>query len=320
MRYAVPTLAVALCMAWSATTHAAQFKASDGHVKEDSTVRALQYMSDNVRKETSNDIRIKVFPNGTLGDEAQVLQLVQQGTIEMARVSVGMIKNFAPEFTVLSMPYLFRDMQHFKRFADSPIAADMLKSLEKSGFVGLTLYTNGFRSFYTRNKPILKPEDLSGLKIRVMSDPDSIEMVKLLKGQPTPMAISEVFSALQQGVLDGAESAVTVLTHGSHGEVTKAFSLDEHTLLPDIVVFSKKKWDTLNDKQKAAIMSNARKSLDVQNKLFIEDLVRARDTAEKKMGVKFYTVDKKPFSDLVQPMYQKLPPAQVDIVNKIRAL
>ena len=295
-------------------------KIADNHSKEDSTVQALESFSKNIAKETNGKIKAKVYANGILGDETQVLQQIQQGIIDIGRISTSNLSQFNQKFSIISMPYLFNDMDHFKKFASSEIGQNFLKSTSENGFIGVTFYTNGFRSFYTTNTPINSPADLNGLKIRVIGDPTSIEMVNKLGGKATPMAYSEVFSALQQGVLDGAESAVTVLTNGSHGEVAKFFSFDEHSLIPDVVVISKKTFEKLNTQEKEILINEIKNSWKLQDKLFMEDMEKAYKTAKEKMGVKFNTVDKQPFREKVQSMYNNLPKDQKDTVDKIRAL
>lgn len=305
---------------FSALAHSTTLKIADNHSAKDSTVKALESFSRNIENKSNGKIKGKVFSNGVLGDEREVLQQVSKGIIDIARISTASIKNFQSKFRVLSMPYLFRDMEHFKHFAESEVAKSLLDSTIKDDIICVTFYTNGFRSFYTRDKPIFKPSDLGGLKIRVMGDPVAIEMVNRLSGKATPMAFSEVFSALQQGVIDGAESAVTVLTNGSHGEIAKNFSFDEHTLLPDIVCISKKKLELFNNYQQKMILDMLRKSWDYQDKLFNEDIKKAYETARDKMGVHFNRVNKKPFIDLVKPMYDSLSNDEKELVTEIRSI
>ena len=312
-------LALAMTAALTVPAHALSLKIADNHRSNDSTVVALKSFSKNIKEQSGGKIRAKVFANGVLGDETQVLQGVQQGIIDIARVSTANLRNFADGYSVLSMPYLFRDMDHFYNFTRSNRANDFFKMTENQGMIGLSFYTNGFRSFYTKNTPILTPADLKGLKIRVMGDPTAISMMKSLNGTPTPMAYSEVFGAMQQGVIDGAESAPTVLTKGSHAEVAKAFSMDEHSLLADIIVVSKKTWEKLTPEERQMIQTEIAKSADYQHDLYIKDLNDAI-VKSKEMGVKFYEVDKSKFKAMVQPMYDKLSPEKKQLVENIQAI
>ena len=302
-------------MAYSMT-----LKIADNHSAKDSTVKALEYFAKDIKDKSDGKIKAKVFSSGVLGDEREVLQQVSKGIIDIARVSTANLSHFQPKFRVLSMPYLFRDMQHFKNFAKSEVAKSLLDSTTKDDIICVTFYTNGFRSFYTKDTAIYKPADLSGLKIRVMGDPVAIEMVDRLGGKATPMALSEVFSAIQQGVIDGAESAVTVLTIGSHGEIAKKFSFDEHSLLPDIVCISKKKLRQLKDYEQEMILNRLRESWDYQDKLYNEDIKKAYETAKDKMGVDFNQVDKQPFIELVEPMYDSLPNDEKKLATEIRSI
>ncbi|GAB3338775.1 TRAP transporter substrate-binding protein [Chromohalobacter beijerinckii] len=313
----------ALCLGMLApiAAEALTLKTADSHSENDSTVKALKFMSQELEKSTNGDIKLKIYPNSTLGDGIQVLQQVQRGNVDIARVSALNLSVFNPELGLFSMPYLFEDMDHFERFLESGAAEKTLSSIEDGGnFVGLSYFTNGFRSFYTQNQSILTPEDLEGLKIRVMSNPDSIKMVELLGGQPTPMSFSEVYGALEQGVIDGGETAITGLTNGGLGEVAKAFSLDEHTLIPDVVVVSKKTWDSLDPQQKESLVKAMEKTQDYQHSLYLEDVSESKKIAEKEMGVEFHEVDKQAFKEKAAPMYKELTDAQQGIVKEIESL
>ena len=295
-------------------------KIADNHSVQDSTVKALNFFAKDIENKSNGQIKGKVFANGVLGDENEVLYGVSKGIIDIARVSTGNLSKFQYKFSVFSMPYLFRDMEHFKDFAKSYIAEEILNSMTENGILGVTFYTNGFRSFYTKNKAIHEPSDLDGLKIRVMGDPVAIEMVNRLGGKATPMAYSEVFSAIQQGVIDGAESAVTVLTNGSHGEIAKKFSFDEHSLLPDVVVISTKTLEQFKDDEQKMILDLLKKSWDYQDKLFNESIKKAYRTSKDDMGVDFNKVDKKPFIELVAPIYDSLSSMQKKLAEEIRSI
>jgi len=316
----IKIVSIAITVIFSTVVNSATLKIADNHSATDSTVKALKFFAENIKNKSNGKIKAKVFAGGILGDEREVLQQTSQGIIDIARVSTGSLSNFQPKFSVLSMPYLFRNMEHFKHFTKSDTAKTLLNSTAENGIFCVTFYTNGFRSFYTKNKAIYKPSDLSGLKIRVMGNPVAIEMVNRLGGKATPIAYSEVFSAIQQGVIDGAESAPTVLTNGSHGEVAKKFSLDEHSLLPDVVCISQKKLKQFNADEQQMIIALLRQSSDYQDKLFNEDLKKAYKIAKDEMGVDFNEVDKKPFIKLVEPMYDALSDSEKKLVKAIRSI
>ncbi|MGV6988097.1 TRAP transporter substrate-binding protein [Testudinibacter sp. P80/BLE/0925] len=320
MKKMTMTLMSLMFLAFSDVTHALTLKIADNHSKDDSTVRALEDFSKKISERTQGKVKARVYANGVLGDEVQVLQQLQQGIIDIGRVSTSNLSQFKPQFSIISMPYLFNDMEHFKRFANSSVGKEFLDSIDDDGMIGITFYTNGFRSFYTKSKPIHTPADLDGLKIRVMGDTTAINMVNHLGAKATPMAYSEVFSAIQQGVLDGAESAITVLTNGSHGEVAKYFSFDEHSLIPDVVVISKKSYEKLNEDERNQVIQALKESWVLQDKLFVEDMEVAYKIAQEKMKVNFNDVNKEPFRELVKPMYDSLPQNDKDIVEKIKDL
>ncbi|MCE0828302.1 TRAP transporter substrate-binding protein [Buttiauxella sp. A2-C2_NF] len=310
-------ISCALALLTSYSAHAITLKVADNHLAIDSTVLALKSMNDELKKTTNGEVKLRIFANGALGDETQVLQDVQKGTVDMARVSVSNLQSFNDKFSILSMPYLFPSNEAYLKFSLSPLADTFYAYPESSGIKGLTFYTSSFRSFYTRDKGIEKPADLKGVKIRVMADPTVLNMMKRLGATATPLPYSEVFGAMQQGVVDGAENAVSTLTDARHGEMMKAYSFDEHTLVPDIVVISSKTWAKLTPDQQVKLKQAALNSAVMQTEEQAKVQAKAKKDAEA-MGVKFYYPEKKAFQDLVEPMYSELPADKMQQVTEIR--
>ncbi|UOQ45572.1 TRAP transporter substrate-binding protein [Halobacillus salinarum] len=275
------------------------------NLSEDHPVnKALEKFAEEVKEKTNGEVTVKIYPNGVLGSEKEVLEQLQSGAVDMTKVSAGALESFSKEYSVFSLPYIFESKDHYRKVMESDVVKDIYQSTKDKGFIGLTYFDSGARSFYTKDTPIKTPDDLKGLKIRVMDSPTAIEMVKLMGGTPTPMPYGEIYTALQQGVVDGAESNPTALTTGKHGEVAKAFSKNEHTMIPDIAVISQKTWDGLTEDQQKAFEEAAADATKYHTEIWNKAIDDAVKEAED-MGVKFYDVDKQPFIDAVQPMYKE---------------
>ena len=261
---------------------------------------AMVRFAELAKKKSNGEIDIKVFPNGTLGGERETLEQVQNGVLELTKASASPLETFAPEYKVFNLPFVFRDKNHFFKVLDGAAGQAILNASRSRGFIGLTFYDSGARSFYAK-KPINTPEDLKGMKIRVQQSPTTIKMVQALGASPTPMAWGEVYSALQSGVVDGAENNVTALTTGRHGEVSKFYSVTEHQMVPDVLVISSAKWDSLKKPQQDALRQAAHESSVYQRGLWAE-AEKTETVAAQKLGVKFNTPNKQPFIDKVKPM------------------
>lgn len=200
-------------------------------------------------------LKIHIFPSEQLGTEDQCLEKVQAGTLDITKVSAGAIGNFVPAFGVFSLPYLFRDEEHFWKTMDGPVGKEMLDLLSirgdgsPSGLHGLGYFDAGSRSFYTV-KPVRAPADLKGKKIRVMNDPVAMDMVQAMGGSPTPIAFGELYTALKQGTVDGAENNPPSFVASRHYEICKNYTLNHHSRIPDVIVISSKVWDTLDSEER----------------------------------------------------------------------
>ncbi|WP_249871289.1 TRAP transporter substrate-binding protein [Oceanobacillus saliphilus] len=265
---------------------------------------ALTSFAEAVEDKTNGTITFEIFSNGVLGSESEVLEQLQNGSVDITKVSAGALETFSDEYSVFSLPYIFTSDEHYRNVMESEIVQEIYQSTEANDFIGLSYFDSGARSFYTKDTPIETPEDLEGMLIRVMDSRTAIEMVRLLGGTPTPLAYGEIYTALQQGVIDGAESNPTALTTGQHGEVSKAFSYSEHTNIPDIVVINKGKWESFTDNQRQAFLDAADESRVEHTELWNQALEEAVKDAEE-MGVQFYEVNKEPFIEAVQPLHEE---------------
>jgi tripartite ATP-independent transporter DctP family solute receptor len=273
-----------------------------GHgLPEDHPVhKAVVKFADLVKERSKGDIEIKIFANGILGGEREMLEQVQNGVLEMTKVSASPLETFSADYKVFNLPFVFRDRSHFFKVLEGSVGESILASSKKSGFIGLAYYDSGARSFYGK-KPVNTPDDLKGAKIRVQQSPTTIKMIQALGGTPTPMAWGEVYSALQMGVVDMAENNVTALTNGRHGEVSKFFSETEHQIVPDVLVMSVIRWDSLKKPQQDIIKQAAVESFLLQKQLWAE-AEKAERAKAVTMGVKFSTPNKQAFLDKVKPM------------------
>lgn len=261
---------------------------------------AMQRFADLVKQKSNGSMEITIYANGTLGSEREMLEQVQNGVLELTKANASPLESFAQEYKVFSLPFIFRDRNHFYKVLEGPIGESIMASSKNKGFIGLTFYDSGVRSFYAK-KPINTPDDLKGLKIRVQESPTSIKMINTLGASATPMPYGEVYSGLQTGVIDGAENNVSALTIGRHGEVAKFYSNTEHQMVPDVLLISTTKWEKLTKAQQDILQQAARESFDYQKTLWA-DYEKSEQVKAEKMGVKFSSPNKAPFVAKVKPM------------------
>ncbi len=215
--------------------------------------------------------------------------------------------SFSPLYSVFSMPYLFDGEEHFHDVMSDPtIMNDVYQSTKEQGFVGVGWYDSGQRNFYTKDEPINEVSDLEGKKIRVMQSEKAVNTMKLLGASPVVMSQEEVYTALQQGILDGAENNEFALTTARHGEVVNYYTLDGHTRIPDIILFNSNTLDKLTDSQRDAVMSAIDESIQFQLEKWSEAVSKARESIQNDFNVKINEVDIAPFQEAVQPMYDDL--------------
>lgn len=275
------------------------------NLNEQHTVHlALAEFAKLIEERSAGTMKVEIFPNGQLGSEEQVLEQLQAGAVAMTKVSAAALTTYAEGYNAFTLPYVFADEDHFLASMESDAVGQLYKDTHDKGFVGLTYYTSGARSFYTVNKPILHPDDLKGVKIRVMGFQSQTDMMQALGGTPVGMPYGEVYTSLQSGVIDGAESNETALTNGKHGEVSKHFSYDEHTMIPDILVISSKVWDGLTEEQQTLVQEVAAASTEYHKPLWDKAIEEAVTEAKETMGVTFHEVDKEPFRKSVAPLLE----------------
>lgn len=266
--------------------------------------KAMVKMGEDLFERSGGKLKLEIYPSQQLGTERECLELLQIGSLDMTKVSVGVLENFAPKMKVLGLPFLFRDRQHSFDVLDGPIGKMLLNDGEKYWLKGLGYYDAGSRSFYTMNKPIEKPSDLEGEKIRVMESVTAVNMVKALGGSPTPISWGELYTSLQQGVVDGAENNPPSFYLSRHYEVCKYYTLDEHTVLPDVLLIGTYVWDKLNEQEQNWLNESVEESVKYQRILWAEAEEEEALREVQKAGVKIFRPDKSLFAEKVQSIYE----------------
>lgn len=264
---------------------------------------AMMFMARRCAELSDGKLTIEVYPSGQLGSEQQCVELVQIGSLAITKVSAAVMESFAEDYKVFGLPYIFKSKEHAFRVFDSDIGKDLLLSTEDKWIRGLTYYDAGSRSFYTISKPITHPDDLAGMKIRVMRSITAMEMVRALGGSATPISWGELYTALQSGVVDGAENNPPSFYTSRHYEVCKFYSLDEHTTIPDVLVISQSIWEDLSAQEKEWVQQAADESAELERKLWAESEKRSIEEVQK-AGVKVNYPDKEPFIEKVQPLLE----------------
>ncbi len=274
-----------------------------------------------VKERTNGRIVVEVFHSKQLGEEAAVIEQVQLGAIDMTRVSISAVSSFVRDLDAFQLPYLYRDAAHMWKVLDGPIGQEILKKHEAFNFVGVGWFESGSRNFYTK-KPVKTVGDLKGMKIRVQQAPLMVGMVQALGAVATPLPYGEVYSALQTGVVDGAENNWPSYLTTSHFEVAKYWISDEHTRVPEITVGSKKIFDKLPKEDYALILKAMKDAQPYQFKLWV-DFEKVAEKAVRDRGSIITEVspqEKQKFMDAMKPVYDKQPPEIMAVVNKIRAV
>ena len=278
---------------------------------------ALEHMKTQLEEISNGRMSLDIYSGGVLGSEVECCEQLQHGILDMTKTSAVTMENFVPVMSVFGLPYVFESEDQYWKVLNGAIGKKLLQSGDSKCLHGLCYYDAGSRNFYTKKKPILTPADLEGVKVRVMNSQTAIAMVKALGGSPTPISWGELYSALAQGTVDGAENNPPSFSSNKHYEVCKHFSFDGHTRVPDILLISNKIWDTLSDEQKSWLEQAAALSAEYECKLWKEKTAEAIETA-KKEGVQFYDVDVSLFAAKVKPMLDQVEdPAVRELVKQI---
>jgi tripartite ATP-independent transporter DctP family solute receptor len=298
-------------------------KASDVHPAGYPTVVAVEHFGDKLAQATNGRISVQMFASMQLGGEKEAIEQAQIGAIQLARVSVGTVGPVVAELNVFNLPFLFRNTAHMQKVIDGAIGQELLEKVTgnaNAGLVGLCWMDAGARSLYDTKKPIKSIADLKGLKVRVMGNPMFVDMMNALGGNGVAMGYDQVFSALQTGVVDGAENNPPSFVFDNHYQVAKYYSLTEHLIVPEILVLSRKTWDALSAQDRDLVKKFAREAQAEERVLWNAYERQAIDKA-KAAGIEIIEIaDKAPFQAAVKPVWDKYGPRFADLIKRIQAV
>ena len=298
-------------------------KASDVHPEGYPTVQAVEDMGNKLSDATGGRLTIQMYASMQLGGEKEAIEQAQVGAIQIARVSVGALGPVVPDLNVFNLPFLFRDTAHMEKVVDGPIGQELLDKVTNNPnthLVGLAWMDAGARNFYDTKKPIENISDLKGLKIRVMGNPMFVEMMTDLGGNGVAMGYDQVFSALQTGVVDGAENNPPSFYFDNHYQVAKYYTLTEHLIVPEIIVFSRASWDKLSKDDQALITKLAHEAQADERQLWKKKEAEAMEKM-KAAGIEIITIsDKTPFQQAVKPLWDKYGAQYAALIKEIEAV
>lgn len=269
------------------------------HVVHQTWVKMAKDLSD----ATGGKMKIRIYPGGQMGGPRETLELLQNGALDMTKAMANELEAFTPAYSIFSLPYLFKNDEHFKAVIHGEIGKQMMEETKSKGFFPIGAYVGGTRSFYAK-KAITSPADMKGMKIRVITTPTTIKFIELLGASPVSIPFGEVYTALQQGVIDGAENNEPSFVQTRHVEVTKYYTENQHTAVPDYLVISDKTWDKLSQEQRDALTKVVKASEQEQETMWNSLVSETRKQAEQQ-GATFINVDKEPFRQALKPLYDE---------------
>jgi tripartite ATP-independent transporter DctP family solute receptor len=294
------------------------WKASDVHPLGYPTIEAIVRMGKKIEAETNGRISIQMYPSMQLGGEKEMIEQAQVGALQISRVSVGALGPVVDDLNVFNMPFIFRDEAHMRKVIDGPMGAELLDKVSASSarLIALGWMDGGTRNVYAA-KPITKPADLKGLKVRMMGNPIFVETMNAMGGNGVAMGYNELYSALQTHVVDGAENNPPSFLTANHYQVVKVYSLTGHLIIPEIFVFSKATWDKQTKEDQAMLKKHSREAQMEQRKLWDEYTGQA-EAKLKAAGVQFVTADKAAFYQATQPIRDKYGAKYATLLKRIQ--
>ena len=295
------------------------WKASDVHPLGYPTVEAIQRMGKKLETSTNGRISIQMFPSMQLGGEKEMIEQAQVGALQIARISVGAMGPVVDDLNVFNMPFIFRDEAHMRKVIDGPIGQDLLDRVSNaptSRLIVLGWMDAGTRNVYC-DRPVTKPADLKGMKIRTMGNPIFVETMNAMGGNGVAMGFNELYQAMQTGVVDGAENNEPTVLAQNHYQVKKVYSLTGHLIIPEIFVFSKRTWETLSKDDQAMLRKVSREAQMEQRQLW-DAMVRDAETKLKGFGVQFVKADKEAFYKATQPIRDKYGAKYAALLKRIQ--
>ena len=281
----------------------------------------INNMGDRIKERTEGRYDLEVFPNETLGAQKDTIELVQAGSIDFAFVAGGLLENFNPDFVVFNLPYTFDSQEHQRKTVNDPeITGDLFKSIEDKNVSVLAGFHGGIRNVYNSKKPINTPEDLKGMKIRVIESDTNLRMMELMGGSGTPMGQGEVYTAIQSGVLAGAENNESIYANLKHDEISPYYSYTRHLMFPDYLIVNPKTMDSMSDADRKVFTEELAAAIEEEAVLWGEEVTKSVAAAEA-AGAKFNEVDAEAFRSALTPLIEEKLESQVtkDIYAKVRA-
>ncbi len=263
----------------------------------------MNYMADRLVEISDGQMQIKTYPAGQLGDERELLELVQIGIVGITKISGAVLENIVPPARVFSLPYLFRDQKHYRNVVDGEIGRELLEAGSEYRLKGIAYYEAGFRSFYTKGRPVLTPDDLRGLKIRVQPSVMAMNLIRTYGGSATPLAYGELYTAFQGGIVDGAENNPPSFFSSRHYEVTDYYIINEHTAVPDFLVINTALWENLTEQQQEWLQQAVDESVEHQRILWDESVEESMEAVQA-AGVEVIYPDKEPFRERVMHIHE----------------
>lgn len=299
------------------------FKASDVHPEGYPTVAAVESMGRKLSEATNGRLSVQMYPSMQLGGEKEAIEQAQVGALAIARVSVGALGPVIDDLNVLNMPFLFRSTEHMEKVIDGQIGQDLLDKVTNNptaGIVGLCWMDAGARNVYDTKRPIKNLGDLKGMKVRVIGNPIFVDMMNALGGNGIAMGYDQVFSALQTGVIDGAENNPPSYVFDNHYQVAKYYTLTGHLIVPEMLAFSKRFWTQLSAADQAMLQKFAKEAQQEERVLWNQYNQQALDKM-KTAGITVIPIDdKKPFQDAVKPVWDKYGPKYAEMIKRIQAV
>ena len=280
-------------------------KAADTHADGYPTVEAVEHVGKLLSDWTNGRIQVKMFAGRQLGEEKDTIEQTIAGAIELNRVNLAPLNGIIPETAIPALPYIFRSIEHMHKVMDGEIGAEILASMEKHGLVGLAFYDSGARSFYNSKRPINSPADMKGMKIRVQNSDLFVATMEALGANATPMEFGQVYEALKTGVIDGAENNWPSYESTRHFEVANHYTLDQHSLSPEVLVMSKIAWDKLSATDQQLVRKAAALSVPVMRELWNARVESSKAKVIANGNMVIDSVDKQPFIDAMKPVYER---------------
>ena len=298
-------------------------KASDVHPAGYPTVAATESLGKKLEQATNGRLTMQMFVSMQLGGEKETIEQTQLGALQFNRVSVGTLGPVVDDLNALNIPFLCRNTAHMQKVLDGDIGAELLDKVTSNAnanLIGLCWMDAGARSFYTTKKPVKTIDDLKGQKVRVIGNPMFVDMANALGANGVAMGYDQVFNALQTGVIDGAENNPPSYVFDNHFTVAKYYTLTEHLIVPEMLVFSKKSWDTLSKDDQALIKKLAKEAQTEARVLWAKYEASAMDKAKAAGNQIIEVSDKKPYQDAVKPVWDKYGPKYADLIKRIQAV